>query len=187
MLFDVTIKDSLNYVHTILDIILNITEEGEQFHVVLVGNKIDLNKNILKRDINMVLESFSIADYVECSARTKKNILNIFKDLIENSYMSKMKKDSTKKRNSNKSRNSCRLTKQRRRSNIESSDIESKDLIERRASFTATGKESTVKSLKASMQALFRQKSKKRCEDIATRPEVSKHKSHAAGQRQEQV
>jgi small GTP-binding protein len=80
LVFSVTERKSLNLLSEFHSAILQ-TKDKESFPMILVGNKIDLPREITKADGEAVADKWNIP-YIETSAKKNENIADIFLRLI---------------------------------------------------------------------------------------------------------
>jgi small GTP-binding protein len=76
-MYDITNYSSLIHVNDWLSVV---EEEGEQFPILLVGGKLDLEKNrqVSEEDAIKVAQSRNLNKLIECSSKTGQNIDYIF-------------------------------------------------------------------------------------------------------------
>jgi small GTP-binding protein len=81
LVFDVTTPESLKAASQWLEFILSWNISQENFSVVLVGNKTDLQPVIPQKTIQAFCTHHHIIDYIPCSAKTGKDVKRIFSTL----------------------------------------------------------------------------------------------------------
>lgn len=76
-----TIKNIDQWINTFLS---DFSEEEKQLPIMMVGGKLDLKKkrSVSKKDAQAISEAHNFVEYIECSAKTGKNVGNIFENLI---------------------------------------------------------------------------------------------------------
>ncbi len=81
LVFDITDTESLETARKWLQYISSWNAPNHEYSVVLVGNKADLPPRIQPDTIHTVCIKESITDYIQCSAKTGKNVKLVFDTL----------------------------------------------------------------------------------------------------------
>ena len=82
LFFDVTDKNSLNYIKEWI----NEIREKVNRYIIIIGNKIDLNKREIKKSEVKKLASEKHCKYFECSCSNGINVIEIFKEIVYDAY-----------------------------------------------------------------------------------------------------
>ena len=82
LFFDVTDKNSLNYIKEWI----NVIKEKVNRDIIIIGNKIDLNKREIKKSEVKKLASEKHCKYFECSCSNGINVIEIFKEIVYDAY-----------------------------------------------------------------------------------------------------
>ena len=82
LFFDVTDKNSLNYIKEWI----NVIREKVNRDIIIIGNKIDLNKREIKKSEVKKLAYEKFCKYFECSCSNGINVIEIFKEIVYDAY-----------------------------------------------------------------------------------------------------
>ena len=82
LFFDVTDKNSLNYIKEWI----NVIKEKVNRDIIIIGNKIDLNKREIKKSEVKKLAYEKFCKYFECSCSNGINVIEIFKEIVYDAY-----------------------------------------------------------------------------------------------------
>ena len=80
-MFDLTVPESLETARKWLHYISSWNAPDHEYSVVLVGNKADLTPHIQPKTIHSVCAEERITEYIQCSAKSGKNIKRVFDTL----------------------------------------------------------------------------------------------------------
>ena len=60
-------------------------KNSERFPIIMIGNKLDLeeNRQIQTQQAIRIAKTMEVSGYIECSAKTGKNVDEIFKSIVQ--------------------------------------------------------------------------------------------------------